>query len=243
LEAPYQALAALESDSPAFVGTRDVYSNCNSPYNPRSLSSAKLVIVISLVEKCEEFYYIPFFTWSYLPTSGTLAHSRKLPRGDSKVMLTIFNRLLSLAAIWLVLTVAYGCSACISPCLFGPSVSIGSNAGQAGVSRYETGRVKSFELARYEDVVEATRRAGEAISLELREEVTDTDQTTLYYIAGKNEKVEVLIERQTDTLTYIQIDVGFFGSKGLAFLMINQIIHEISMSGDYLQEWSHKEVL
>jgi hypothetical protein len=103
--------------------------------------------------------------------------------------------------------------------------------------------VKSLELARYEDVVEATRRAGEAISLELREEVTDTDQTTLYYIAGKNEKVKVLIERQTDTLTYIQIDVGLFGSKGLALVMINQIIHEISMSGDYLQEWSHQAIL
>lgn len=157
--------------------------------------------------------------------------------------LNIFNRLLSLAAIWLVLTVGYGCTACVSPCLLGPSVSIGSSAGQAGVSRYETGRIKSFELARYENVVEATRRAGEAISLELREEVTDTDQTTLYYIAGKNEKVKVLIERQTDTLTYIQIDVGLFGSKGLALLMINQIIHEISMSGDYLQEWSHQAIL
>jgi hypothetical protein len=204
---------------------------------------ATYILFISLVEKCEEFYYIPFLACSYLPTPGTLANSRKLPRGDSKVTLTIFNKLLSLAAIWLVLTVGYGCSACISPCLLGPSVSIGSNAGQAGVSRYETCRVKSLELARYEDVVEATRRAGEAISLELREEVTDTDQTTLYYIAGKNEKVKVLIERQTDTLTYIQIDVGLFGSKGLALVMINQIIHEISMSGDYLQEWSHQAIL
>jgi hypothetical protein len=204
---------------------------------------ATYILFISLVEKCEEFYYIAFLAWFYWPTSVTLANSRKLPRGDSKVTLTIFNRLVLLAAIWLILTVGYGCSACISPCLLGPSASIGSNAGQAGVSRYETGRVKSFELARYENVVEATRRAGEAISLELREEVTDTDQTTLYYTAGKNEKVKVLIERQTDTLTYIQIDVGLFGSQGLALVMINQIIHEISMSGDYLQEWSHQEVL
>ena len=174
---------------------------------------------------------------------GYFSYFWKFPRGGSKVTLTIFNRLLSLAAICLLLTLVYGCSACISPCLLGPSASIGSSAGQAGVSRYETGRVKSFELARYEDVVEATRRAGEAISLELKEEVNNTDQTTLYYIAGKDEKVKVLIERQTDTLTYIQIDVGFFGSKGLALLMINQIIHEISKSGDYLQDWSHQAIL
>jgi len=159
------------------------------------------------------------------------------------VTLTTCNKLLSLAAIWLVITVGYGCSACISPCLLGPPVTVGSSAGQAGVSRYETGRVRSLELARYEDVVAATRRAGEAISLELRKEATETDQTTLYYIAGKDEEVKVLIERRTDTLTYIQIDVGLFGSKGLALVMINQIIHEIATSGDYLQDWSHQQVI
>jgi len=173
---------------------------------------------------------------------GDFINFRKLPRGDSEVAFTI-KKLLPLAAIWLILTVAYGCSACISPCLLGPSASIGSSAGQAGVSRYETGRVKSWELAQYKQVVEATRRAGEALSLELQKEVTDTDQTTLYYTAGKDEKVKVFIERQTETLTYIQIDVGLLGSKGLALVMINQIIHEISTSGDYLQEWSHQAVL
>ncbi len=148
-----------------------------------------------------------------------------------------------MAAIWLVLTVGYGCAGCISPCLFGPSVNVGSSAGQAGVSRYETGRVKSLELARYEDVVEATRRAGEAISLELQKEATDTDRTTLSYIDGKNEKVKVLIERRTATLTYVQIDVGWFGSKGLALVVINQIIYEISSKGGYLQGWSHQKVI
>lgn len=156
---------------------------------------------------------------------------------------TTCNKLLSMAAIWLVLTVGYGCAGCISPCLFGPSVNVGSSAGQAGVSRYETGRVKSLELARYEDVVEATRRAGEAISLELQKEATDTDRTTLSYIDGKNEKVKVLIERRTATLTYVQIDVGLFGSKGLALVVINQIIYEISSKGGYLQGWSHQKVI
>jgi hypothetical protein len=196
-----------------------------------------------VVEKCEEFYYIPFLAWSYLPTPTILFNSRQLPCGDSEVTLTISNRLLSLAAIWLVLTVGYGCSACIGSCLLGPSVTVGSSAGQAGVSNYASGKVKSFEVARYEDVVEATRRAGEAISLELRKEATETDKTTLHYIDGKNKEVKVLIERRTDTLTYIQIDVGLFGSQGLALVMINQIIHEIASEGKYLQEWSHQKVI
>ena len=157
--------------------------------------------------------------------------------------LTTFNKLLLLAAILLVLTSGYGCSACIGSSLFGPSVTIGSSAGQAGVSRFEGGKLKSFQVARYEDVVEATRRAGETISLELRRESTDVDKTTLQFMAGKNEEVKVHIERRTDSLTYIQIDVGLFGSKGLAIVMTNQIMHEIASEGKYLEEWSHQQAI
>jgi len=153
------------------------------------------------------------------------------------------NKLLSLAAIWLFLAVGWGCAACLSPLVLGPSATVGSTAGESGISRYESGRVKSFELALYDDVVEATRRAGEAISLQLLKEDTQTDQTTLYYLAGEKEKVKVLIERRTATLTYIQIDVGLFGSRGLAILMINQIVNEIASAGKYLQEWPYQRAM
>jgi hypothetical protein len=152
------------------------------------------------------------------------------------------NKLLSLAAIWLVLTSAWGCAVCLSPLVLGPSATVGSSAGEAGISRYENGRIKSLELARYEDVVEATRRAGEALSLKLRKEATNTEQSTFYYIDDRNEEVKVSIEPRTDTLTHIQIDVGFFGSKGLALVMVNQIVNEISSHGKYLQEWPHQRL-
>ena len=152
------------------------------------------------------------------------------------------NKLLSLAAIWLVLTSAWGCAVCLSPLVLGPSATVGSSAGEAGISRYENGRIKSLELARYEDVVEATRRAGEALSLRLRKEATNTEQSTFYYIDDRNEEVKVSIEPRTDTLTHIQIDVGFFGSKGLALVMVNQIVNEISSHGKYLQEWPHQRL-
>ena len=156
---------------------------------------------------------------------------------------TFWNKLLCLAVICLVLTVGYGCSACVGSCLFGPSVTVGTSTSEAGISRYESGRVKSFELARYEDVVEATRRAGQVSSLELRKETTETNKTTLHYVTDENDKVKVLIERRTDTLTYIEVDVGLFGSKGLAIFIINQITHEIASEGKYLQEWSHQKVM
>ena len=152
------------------------------------------------------------------------------------------NRLLSLAAIWLLLAVGSGCAACLSPLVLGPSATVGSSAGEAGISRYESGRIQSFELARYEDVVEATRRAGELLLLKLRKEATNADQSTFYYVDDKNEQVKVTIEPRTATLTHIQIDVGLFGSKGLALVMINQIVNEIASEGKYLQSWPHQRL-
>ncbi|MCG6918640.1 MAG: DUF3568 domain-containing protein [Deltaproteobacteria bacterium] len=152
---------------------------------------------------------------------------------------TICNNLLSLAAVWLVLATGWGCAACLSPVCLGPSATVGSSAGEAGISRYDNGKVKSYELAHYQDVVEATRRAGEALSLKLQKETSNAEQSTFYYIDDKNEKVKVTIEPLTDTLTHIEIDVGFFGSKGLALVVINQITHEIASAGKYLQEWKH----
>lgn len=155
---------------------------------------------------------------------------------------TIYNKLLSLATIWLVLATVWGCAACLSPVCLGPSATVGSSASEAGISRYESGKVKSYELAHYQDVVEATRRAGETLSLKLQKETTNAEESTFYYIDDKNEKVKVTIEPRTDTLTQIEIDVGFFGSKGLALVVINQILHEIASEGKYLQEWKHQKV-
>lgn len=155
---------------------------------------------------------------------------------------TRFSKLLSLTVIGLVLAAVTGCAVCLSPLVLGPSAAVGSTAGEAGISRYENGKVKSFELARYEDVVEATRRAGAALSLKLKKESGNAEQSTFYYVDDRNEQVKVTIEPRTDSLTHIQIDVGFFGSKGLALVMINQIVNEISSEGKYLQEWPHQRL-
>jgi hypothetical protein len=177
-----------------------------------------------------------------LAISSYLVTSRLVSCGDSKMGLTISNKVLSLAAIWLLLTAAFGCATCMTPLCLGPSATVGSSASEAGISRYEGGKVRSYELAHYQDVVEATRRAGEALSLKLQKEATNEEQSTFYYLDDKKEKVKVTIEPVTDTLTHIEIDVGFFGSKGLALVVINQIIQEIASEGKYLQEWKHQRV-
>lgn len=142
----------------------------------------------------------------------------------------------------MILATGWGCAACLSPVCLGPSATVGSSAGETGISRYEGGKVRSYELAHYQDVVEATRRAGEALSLKLQKEATNEEQSTFFYLDDKNDKVKVTVAPRTDTLTHIEIDVGFFGSKGLALVVINQIVTEITREGKYLQEWSHQRI-
>jgi hypothetical protein len=152
------------------------------------------------------------------------------------------HKLLSLAGLWMILATGWGCAACLSPLCLGPSSTVGSSAGEAGISRYEGGKVRSYELAHYQDVMEAARRAGEALSLKLQKETTNEEQSTFFYLDDKNDKVKVTVVPRTDTLTHIEIDVGFFGSKGLALVVINQIVTEITREGKYLQEWSHQRI-
>ena len=69
---------------------------------------------------------------------------------------------LMLTVLSMLLASTYGCTACI----VGPAASL---AG-AGVTRVEMGKVTRFELAQYEDVIEASRLAAENLALDLKKE-------------------------------------------------------------------------
>ncbi|MGB7031365.1 MAG: DUF3568 family protein, partial [Syntrophobacteria bacterium] len=71
-----------------------------------------------------------------------------------------------LAVLCILLAGTYGCTAC----LVGSAATVGAGAAEAGVTRFEMGRVTRFEIAHYEDVIEASRLAAENLSLNLKEE-------------------------------------------------------------------------
>jgi len=129
-----------------------------------------------------------------------------------------------LAVLCILLAGTYGCTAC----LVGSAATVGAGAAEAGVTRFEMGRVTRFEIAQYEDVIEASRLAAENLSLDLKEEKIEENRASFRYLDNKNQKIDLLIERRTDTITYIEVDVGIFGPQGLGLLTLNQILNELA---------------
>jgi len=132
-----------------------------------------------------------------------------------------------LAVLCILLAGTYGCTAC----LVGSAATVGAGAADAGVTRFEMGRVTRFEIAQYEDVIEASRLAAENLSLDLKEEKIEENRASFRYLDDKDQRIDLLIERRTDTVTYIKVDVGIFGPQGLGLLMLNQILNELAEYG------------
>ena len=132
---------------------------------------------------------------------------------------------LMLAVLCILLANTYGCT---TACLVGSAATVGAGAAEAGVTRFEMGRETRFEIAQYEDVIEASRLAAKNLSLDLKEEKIEENRASFNYLDDKDQKIDLLIERRTDTLIYIRVDVGIFGPQGLALLTLNQILLELA---------------
>jgi hypothetical protein len=131
---------------------------------------------------------------------------------------------LLLTVICILLASTYGCG---TACILGSAATVGAGAAEAGVTRFEMGSVTRFEIAQYADVIEASRLAAENLSLDLKEEKIEENRASFRYRDDKDQKIDLLIERRTDTIAYIKVDVGIFGPQGLGLLMLNQILSEL----------------
>jgi hypothetical protein len=128
---------------------------------------------------------------------------------------------LRLAVLCILLAGTYGCT---TACLLGSAGTVGAGAAEGGVTHFDMGKVTRFEIARYEDVIEASRLAAEDLSLDLKEHKIEKNRASFRYLDDKDQKIDLLIERRTDTITYIRVDVGIFGPKGLGLLTLNHIL-------------------
>ena len=125
---------------------------------------------------------------------------------------------------------------CLSPLAINTVGSAGSAAPVAS-NNLGGGRGESFWIAQYDDVIEAVLQAGEVLSLEVKEKKIEQDQASFRFQDAKAERIDLLIERRTDTMTYILFDVGWFGSVAFGRLMFHQIISELDEAGDFLEHW------
>jgi hypothetical protein len=139
------------------------------------------------------------------------------------------------AVFCLLLTGLCGCAAPLALQGLGSATPVAFNATGMGTG-------DSAWLARYDDVVQATLRAGEVLSLNLEKKEIGEDQTVFRYMDGKGKKMDILIERRTETMTYARFSVGLFGSKSMGQLMVRQIIFEMNAEGKFIRDWHPVEV-
>jgi hypothetical protein len=126
---------------------------------------------------------------------------------------------------------------CLSPLALN---SMGAAAGSAPVSFENSGggQGESFWIANYDDVIAASLRAGEALALELKNKQLEKDRASFRFYDDKKERIDLYVERRTDTVTSIKFDVGWFGSVALGRLMAGQIIIELSQTESFLEDWT-----
>ena len=116
-----------------------------------------------------------------------------------------------------------------------------SSSSPVAFSYIGRGKGESAWLALFDDVVKATQRAGQALSFKLEKKKIEKDQTVFNYVDGKGKRLDIMIERRTETLTYARFDVGTFGSRSIGRLMARQIIFEMTEAGAFLRNWSPTE--
>ena len=143
-------------------------------------------------------------------------------------------RIVRLIALCIVLICNVGC---LSPLAIS---TMGTAASDTPVAFQNSGGGKgeSFWIAQYDDVIDAALRAGEALSLEVKEKKIEKDQAFFRFYDGKKERIDLFIERRTATMTSIRFNVGWFGSVAFGRLMARQIIDELNESGSFLEDWT-----
>ena len=142
-------------------------------------------------------------------------------------------RIVKLIALCLVVVCNVGCLSSIG------ASTLGTAGGNAPVAFSNTGggRGESYWIAEYDDVVEATLRAGEVLSLALDEKKIEEDQAFFRFHDDKDQRIDLFIERRTVTMTSIRFNVGRSGSVAFGRLMARQIINELDKSGSFLEEY------
>ena len=128
-------------------------------------------------------------------------------------------------------------SGCLAPFVMQAAGGAAGGAAPSSSDYLGTGKEETYFIARYDDVVKAAIRAGEVLSLELREKKFEAQQASLQYEDGKTNKIKLVIERRTDTMTSILFDVGWFGSIAFGRLMARQVISELDQAGAFLEDW------
>jgi hypothetical protein len=116
-----------------------------------------------------------------------------------------------------------GCAA-IPLATLGTVAGISTSALSTGREIFTLGKLDTAEMAGYPEAVVAARRAAAELYLRPKGAEKLKDWTAeLLFADEKGAKVEVDVERRTEMLVRIRIDVGLFGSEVTARLFLARL--------------------
>ncbi|MBW2582523.1 MAG: DUF3568 family protein [Deltaproteobacteria bacterium] len=122
---------------------------------------------------------------------------------------------------------------CTTPLIVGGMST--ASSGATSVSGSGT-KIESYQIADYKTVISATLQAAKTLALNVKKETIDIDQASFRFSDNNDRTVDVTIEQRTETMTYIQVDSGWFGPLGMGRLLMRQILAELEASGQSLEE-------
>jgi hypothetical protein len=144
----------------------------------------------------------------------------------------VIVRRLAAAALLSAAAMSSGCAAAAAIGA-AEAISIGAGAADVGSSVYKSGKLYSVQMAPFEDVVQAAYRAAHSMSLGMEKEVLYPHRAFIRFEDDLGKTAGVRIQRRTEILTFIRIDVGAFGSGPFARLFLRRMTHELAKMGVY----------
>jgi len=105
---------------------------------------------------------------------------------------------------------------------------VGGAAGAGAGAVYYMGELKADVNAKPIAIAQATKQAFNALSVQTEEfQQTDLDAKITGHTAN-DEKITVTVKRITETVSELEIRVGFFGDETLSQLIYNEIIRQLN---------------
>jgi hypothetical protein len=127
--------------------------------------------------------------------------------------------------ILIVLLVSGGCAAA-SVATVGSIAGIAASSISTGAEIYNLGKLDAVEMDRFEDCDTAVRLAVSDLQLSIIKDAFDprkSGRRSFRLSDDLKETIDIRVQRRTERLTAIRIDVGLFGSEPTARLVLARI--------------------
>ncbi|MEM1099455.1 MAG: DUF3568 family protein [Planctomycetota bacterium] len=135
----------------------------------------------------------------------------------------------SLGGLWLVMTLTLG--GCAGGLEFA-AIGAAAYATQAGAAVVKGGKINGAVLVPADSVNRAVLQGIEDMGLELKSIDTRRSFRTAYVAKDdRGAKIKVRIRERSETLTRLQVDVGWFGDAATARLLAGRIEYHLRRNG------------